>query len=118
MKKILYVEDNQDTAEAVKIILGDAGFEADIAFSGKAGIKKAISCKYDLILLDIMMPDMSGWDVFEKLKVKCKTNYVFLSMIPISEERMQELRKSGIRDYITKPFEKGDLIRRINKILV
>ena len=117
MKKILYIEDNQDTAEAVKLILEDAGFAADIAFSGKAGIDKAQSARYDLILLDIMMPDMSGWDVFEKLKGKNKAHYAFLCVIPISDERMKELKKSGISDYITKPFEKEDLIRRLNKIL-
>ncbi len=72
---------------------------------------------YSLIILDIMMPDMSGWDVFEKLKGNIKANYIFLSVIPISEERAKELRKSGITDYITKPFEKEDLIRRVKKAI-
>lgn len=117
MKKILYVEDNEDTAEAVQVILSGAGFKTEIAANGKDGIKKAKK-GYDLILLDIMLPDMSGWDVFTKLKKnKVKAKYAFLSAIPISSERMRELKKAGVSDYITKPFEKNDLIERVKKIL-
>jgi len=116
MKNILYVEDNIDTADAVKIMLNNAGFETEIASSGKEGIKKAEK-NFDLILLDIMLPDMSGWDIFEKLKNKLRTKFAFISAIPVSDERMQELKKAGVSDYITKPFTKQDLIERIKKIL-
>ena len=117
MKKILYVEDHEDTAEAVKMILDNGGFKIDIALSGKDGIRKARN-HYDLILLDIMLPDMSGWDIFQTLKKKIKkTKYIFLSVIPVSTERMRELKKAGISDYITKPFVKVDLIARIKKAL-
>ncbi len=115
-KKILYIEDNEDTADAVKAILTHAGFEADISLSGKGGIKKAEKM-FDLILIDIMLPDMSGWDVFTKLNKKTKAKFAFLSAIPVSNERMKVLKKAGISDYITKPFEKDDLINRIKKIL-
>jgi len=116
MKKILYIEDNKDTASAVKIILNNAGFETEIANSGKKGIDLAKK-EFDLILLDIMLPDMSGWDIFTKLKDKTKAKFAFLSAIPISSERMSELKISGISDYITKPFTKLDLINRAKKIL-
>ena len=110
MKKILYVEDHEDTAMAVKTILSDAGFEVDIASTGKIGIKKAKNQHFDLIILDIMLPDMSGWDVFLTLKKKIKdVKYVILSVIPVSEERRIELKKSGISDYILKPFTKESL---------
>jgi DNA-binding response OmpR family regulator len=117
MKKILYVEDNPDTNEAVKIILTKSGFEVDTALNGKDGLKKAIAKKFDLILLDVMLPDMSGWDIYAKLKPKLKCKYAFLSAIPVSSERMDELLKEGVSDYITKPFVKADLINRIKKIL-
>ena len=117
MTKILYIEDNQDTAEAVRIILNHAGFETEIAHNGKDGIELA-KRGFDLILLDIMLPDMSGWDIFATLKASSsKAKFAFLSAIPVSSERMAELRKSGVSDYITKPFTKVDLINRINKIL-
>lgn len=116
MKKILYIEDHEDTAKTVQIILSKAGFEVDIALSGKDGIMKAKN-HYDLILLDIMMPDMSGWDIFETLKKKIKAKYIFLTALPVSSERKAELKKAGISDYITKPFKNEDLIARIKKVL-
>jgi DNA-binding response OmpR family regulator len=113
MKKILYIEDSKDTAQAVQMMLKIAGFDIEIAFSGKEGLVKAKK-GFDMFLLDIMLPDMSGWDIFESLK-KTQTNakYAFLSAIPVSAERMQELKKVGVSDYITKPFSKEDLIKRI-----
>jgi len=116
MKKVLYVEDNQDTAEAVKVILDGAGFTTELASCGRDGLKKATN-GFDLVLLDIMLPDMSGWDVFEKLKGHVNAKFAFLSAIPVSEERTKELKKAGVSDYITKPFAKADLVKRISKIL-
>ena len=60
---------------------------------------------------------MSGWDIFEILKKKkINSKFVFLSAIPVSQERLEELKKAGVSDYITKPFSKEDLINRIKKI--
>jgi len=117
MKKIIYVEDDSDTADAVKTILETAGYEIDLALCGRDGLRKIKRNKYDLALLDIMMPDMSGWDVFQKVKAKKGMKFAFLSALPVSEERMAELKKSGIADYITKPFNKKELLERVKKIL-
>jgi len=119
MKNVLYIEDHEDTAKAVKRMLKKAGFETDIALSGEEGIRKAKK-HYDLILLDIMLPDMSGWDLFNTLKKKKtnKTKYAFLSVIPVSIERAKELKKAGVADYIMKPFENKDLINRVKKLLI
>ncbi len=117
MKKILYVEDNIDTAEAVKVLLGSVGYDVTLSHNGKDGISLAESEKFDLILLDIMLPDMSGWDIFEKLRKKVKAKYAFLSAIPVSGDRISELKKSGVSDYIMKPFTKADLTSKIGKIL-
>ena len=116
MKKILYVEDNEDTAIAVKIILEHQGYEVGISSCGKDALIKARE-HFDLILLDIMLPDISGWDIFEKLKKKEHAKFAFLSAIPVSSERMLELKKAGVSDYITKPFEKEDLIERVKNLL-
>ncbi len=118
MKKILYIEDNQDTAEAVKVILTNAGYDAKTAANGKEGLKIVGKEDFDLILLDIMLPDMSGWDIFATLsKQDVKSRFAFLSAIPVSGERIEELKKAGVSDYITKPFTKRDLIERIKKII-
>jgi two-component system response regulator VicR len=116
MKRILYVEDNVDTADAVKAILSNHGFDVQTADCGKKGIDLAKN-GFDLYLLDIMLPDMSGWDIYEKLKGNKQAKFAFLSAIPVSPERMQELKSEGVSDYIMKPFDKKDLINRINLIL-
>jgi DNA-binding response OmpR family regulator len=116
MKKILYIEDDEDTAVAVAAILVNAGFKIEIAFSGEKGIEKARD-GFDLIMIDIMLPGMSGWDVFTKLKDRTNSKFAFLSAIPVSQDRKQELKKAGVSEYITKPFTKKDLIYKINKIL-
>jgi DNA-binding response OmpR family regulator len=64
-----------------------------------------------------MLPDMSGWDIFARIKDVAKANYAFLSAIPISGERMGQLKKEGVSDYIIKPFEKADLIARVTEML-
>jgi DNA-binding response OmpR family regulator len=115
--RILYIEDNRDTADAVKIMLTGAGYEVELAFNGKDGLAAAQKGKFDLILLDIMLPDMSGWDIFDGLKQKVKTKYAFLSAIPVSHERLAELKKAGVSDYIMKPFTKSDLVSKVKKIL-
>lgn len=116
MKTILYIEDSEDTAEAVRIILTNAGYKVDVANNGKIGLLKAKE-HYDLFLLDVMLPDMSGWDIFEKLKDRKDAKFAFLSAIPVSADRMEQLEKAGVSDYITKPFRKDDLLKRVKKIL-
>jgi len=115
-KKIIYVEDDADTADAVKTILELAGSDVDIAMSGNEGLNMIQQGEYDLALLDIMMPDMSGWDLYQKVKNR-KMKFAFLSALPVSEERLKELKKAGISDYITKPFSRADLVHRIDVIL-
>ena len=116
MKKVIYVEDEADKAEAVKGILEIEGYHVDLAFCGNDGLDMIKKKKYDLALLDIMLPDMSGWELFQKIKNK-KMKFVFLSALPISGERFKELKKSGISDYITKPFTKKSLTVQIMKII-
>ncbi|MBW2989581.1 response regulator [Candidatus Woesearchaeota archaeon] len=117
MKKVLYVEDHKDTAEAVKSILAREGIETETVPSGKAALKRAEK-GYGLFLLDIMLPDMSGWDLFQSLKKKVNgAKYLFLSVIPISTERARELKRVGISEYITKPFRKKDLVAKVKKAL-
>jgi DNA-binding response OmpR family regulator len=116
-KQILYVEDNVDTSSAVKFLLDHEGYETTTACCGKDGLRIASEKKFNLILLDIMLPDMSGWDIFEKLHKTNKAKYAFLSALPVSSERMQELKKAGVSDYITKPFTKKELLDRVNKMM-
>ncbi len=116
--KIMHVDDNKDTREAVKLVLESEGYKVISVNNGKSCLKKLQKEKPDLVLLDMMMPDMSGWDIFQKItKDKIKTKVAFLSVMSIEESRKRNFYKSGIADYILKPFITEDFIKRIKKIL-
>ena len=120
MRKILYVEDDPDTLEAVKVVLSRMGCQVFGAPNAKKALQFLAKKSPDLILLDIMLPDMSGWDLFQKIQKTGKAKHskiAFLSAIPVSQERMKVLKKQGVADYIMKPFDKSDLRKRVRKIL-
>ncbi|MBW2984318.1 response regulator [Candidatus Woesearchaeota archaeon] len=118
MIKIMYVEDDLDTLNVVKLILEKRGYKVIGALNGKQALEKLKKAKVDLILLDIMLPDLSGWDLFQRIRsTDKKIKMAFLSAIPVSDERRKSLRKSGISDYIMKPFTKESLIQRIESIV-
>lgn len=118
MAKILTVDNEPDTVDLIESVLKNAGFEVIKALSGKEGLEKWEKEKPDLILLDIMMPDLSGWDVYQRIRTKDKIQKVaFLSVIETSEYRIQALKKEGLSDYILKPFKPEELIERVKKIL-
>ncbi|MCK4491421.1 MAG: response regulator [Candidatus Altiarchaeales archaeon] len=119
-KTILYVEDDEDTRNLVKMVLQSKGYDVITAYNGKEGLKKLKENDVDLVILDIMLPDTSGWDIFGRIRKNPDNRDVkiaFLSVIPISEERLGVLKKAGIKDYITKPFDNDDLVSRIDRIL-
>jgi len=118
MKSVLYVEDNKDTAEAVKMILERSGYSVALRYTGKEGLEEARKDIYDVLLLDIMLPDMSGWDILAEINGKVRGKIAFLSALPVSSERIEELKKSGVSDYIMKPFAKNDLIARVKRLVV
>ncbi len=117
-KRILHVDDEPDTLKVVKTILEKEGLSVDSVESGKSALKRVDLNSYDLIILDIMMPDMSGWDLFTRLtKIKPEYKVIFLTILEISETKLKELKDHGIKDYIRKPFDRDDLVTRIKKVL-
>ena len=118
-KRILHVDDEPDILETVKTILENEGFEVVSVDSGKEALKQIKSNNFDLFILDVMMPDMSGWDLFTRIK-KLKSDYkvIILSIIEVSQSRLKELQAHGISDYITKPFHRDDFVKRIKKIIL
>jgi len=116
-KRILIVDDEVSVAKTVKFILDAEGFETSVVFNGDDCLKKAEGESFDLILLDIMMPKMNGWQVFEEIhKRKPKQKVAFLTVIKYSEAVMEKLRKEGLADSIPKPFENEDLVTRVKTI--
>ena len=117
-KKVLVVDTEGDTIESIKSVLEDNGYEVVSAYSGVECLRKALEEKPDLVLVDTMMPDLSGWDLHNKLKKKDRDIKVaFLSVIELSNERREKLLLCGLSDYIKKPFTADELLERVDRIL-
>ena len=120
MKSIMTVEDNKDTREVIKLILNKEGYKIIEADSGEDCLKKIKKEPPNLILMDIMMPSMSGWDTVTEIRKNKKWDKIkicFLSVVEISEERRKALKKSGIQGYIMKPFQKEQLIKEVKRLI-
>lgn len=117
-KRILHVDDEQDTLCVVKTILEKEGYEVVSAPSGKDALKNVDLNGFSLIILDIMMPDMSGWDLFTRIS-EVKPNYkiIFLSVVDVSQEKQKVIREAGIKDYIKKPFDRDDFVARVKRVM-
>ena len=119
-KKIMVVDDERSLIELVKGILEEEGYEVITAMDGKECLKKLSTIKPDLILLDMMMPGMSGREVCEKIRKDPKTRdlkVAFVTVAKFSETGRDVLKKLNVLDYITKPFENDDLVRRVKKLI-
>ena len=117
-KKVLYVENEEFTRVLVKDILEEAGYVVVLAESGEAGLVLLGSEKPDLVLLDILLPGMSGWDLFAKLRQTDKNVKVaFLTVLDVSGERKKKLKTLGVSDYIMKPFTSDELLEKVKKII-
>src|SRR5512136_1341143 len=118
MKKIMVVDNEPDIVDLTRTVLELGGYSVVPCYSGEDALRKLEKEKVDLVLLDIMMPGMSGWDVFNRIKKKDKSIKVaFMSVLEISDKRKQVLLEEGLADYIMKPFDKDTLLDRVDKIL-
>ena len=118
-KKVLVVDDEPDTLELVKLVLESGGFKTTLATSGKEALSRIEESKPDLVLLDIMMPDMDGWEVFRKIKERYATLPIaILTAKAQNIDKLLGLHVLKADDYITKPFGKNELIERVRKLAV
>jgi DNA-binding response OmpR family regulator len=113
MKKILIIEDEPDLVKGLKLNLSDEGFDVDWAVNGMEGLRKAIEEAPDLIILDIMLPEMDGFEVCRKLRQKnINTPIIMLTAKGGEIDKVVGL-EIGADDYITKPFSIRELLARI-----
>jgi len=118
MKKIMVVDNEPDIVDLTRTVLELGGYTVVPTYSGEECLRKLEKEKVDLVLLDIMMPGMSGWDVFNRIKKKNKEIKVaFMSVLEISDKRKQVLLDEGLADYIMKPFDKDTLLQKVDDIL-
>lgn len=115
--RILYVEDEKYLADAVKYNLEKQGIDVDHAADGETGLEMAVSGIYDCLVLDIMLPKLSGIDILKRVREKkINTPVIMLSALSEVEDKVRGL-DSGADDYLAKPFKTVELVARINALL-
>ena len=115
MKKILIIEDNKDVRESTADLLELSGYKTETASDGKVGVEKTLQFQPDVILCDIMMPEMDGYDVLETLSKSQKTAGIPFIFLTAKSEK-SDFRKGmnlGADDYLTKPFKEHELLDAI-----
>jgi CheY-like chemotaxis protein len=118
-KKVLIVDDVQSTAELIQKIFDMAGYATDIALGGGEALEMASTQRFDCIMLDIMMPDMDGFEVCKQLKSSHFTAtipIVFISAL-IDEPSRQQGYAVGGEAFITKPFRFDDLFNTVDELI-
>ena len=115
MLKILIVEDEEAISDLIRMHLTRAGYVCEQAFDGKEGADKICSKHYDLVLLDIMLPEISGYELLDYVKTN-DTPVIFITAMGELSDKVKGLR-AGADDYITKPFEMVELLTRVETVM-
>ena len=115
-EKILLVEDEEKLARMVELELQYEGYEVEKAFDGRAGLDRALSGEFDLVLLDIMLPALSGMEVLRRLRRESAMPVIMLTARDTVVDKVSGL-DMGADDYITKPFAIEELLARIRAAL-
>jgi two-component system alkaline phosphatase synthesis response regulator PhoP len=119
MKKIMVVDDEQDILQFLDLVLRERGYEVIKAASGQEALTLAATEKPDLVLLDVMMPEMDGWEVLKLLRVDPETEHIPVAMLSArteAKDRVQGLQEGAV-DYVCKPFALPELLEKIEGIL-
>jgi DNA-binding response OmpR family regulator len=114
--KILVVEDDPSIASLIKLQLENRDYQVQIAGDGADGLRQAYSWQPDLVILDVMMPDMDGWTVCERLRELSDIPVVFVTAIGKEADIVRGL-ELGADDYLVKPFSPRELVARIEAVL-
>ena len=115
-EKLLLIEDEEKLARMVELELQYEGYEVEKAFDGRTGLDKALSGRFDLILLDIMLPALSGMEVLRRLRKESQVPVIMLTARDTVVDKVSGL-DMGADDYITKPFAIEELLARIRAAL-
>src|SRR4029453_4069590 len=118
-EKILIVDDDEDVLLIVQTILDNSGYTVVVARNGREGVEKAIETSPNLILLDVMMPELSGWEVCTTLKSAPETRQIPIAMLTVKSEIRDLITgmQVGADDYITKPFTRKKLLSTVRRFL-
>ncbi len=118
-KYILCIEDEPEMIDLIRLILGRRGYDVIGAAGGKEGLEKLREKLPDLVLLDLMMPDIDGWEVYQQMKADEKTKDIPVIVITAKAQSIDKvlgLHIAKVDDYISKPFSPQDLLTSVEKV--
>ncbi|HEY73254.1 MAG: two-component system response regulator [Chloroflexi bacterium] len=119
-KVVVCVEDELEMIDLVKLILGRKGFDLVGAVGGREGLETVREIKPDLVLLDLMMPDMDGWEVYQQMKADDELKDIPVIVVTAKAQSIDKvlgLHIAKVDDYVTKPFGPQELLQSVNKVL-
>ncbi len=114
--RLLVIEDEPRLLRALAKALREEGYAVDTAEDGEDGIFKAMSCDYDAVVLDVMLPGVDGWEILKRLRQEKSTPVLMLTARDATSDRVKGL-DGGADDYLVKPFELDELFARIRAII-
>lgn len=115
--RVLLIEDDQTVSQNISLILKKEGMVVDSAFLGEDGIEFAKSYDYDIVILDLLLPDMEGYEVLRRLRnAHIDTPVLILSGLTTPDKKVKGFG-CGADDYLTKPFDRTELVARVNAIV-
>src|SRR5512147_1630987 len=119
VKQIICIEDEPEMIDLIQLILNRRGFEVTGAAGGKEGLKLVREMHPDLVLLDLMMPDMDGWEVYQQMKAEETTRDIPVIVVTAKAQNIDKvlgLHIAKVDDYIAKPFSPQELMDSVDKV--
>ena len=114
--RVLVIEDEIKVVEFLRKGLSDSGYEVEVAFDGQMGLRLATGKPYDLVILDLVLPQMNGFEVCRKLREMDNNVPVLMLTALVTTDNKLEGFQAGADDYLTKPFEFNELLARLNAL--
>jgi len=119
-RRVVYIEDEPEMVDLVRLILSRKGYEVIGSNGGRDGLDKVRLENPDLVLLDLMMPDMDGWDVYQQMKAGEATRDIPVIVVTAKAQSIDKvlgLHIAKVADYISKPFSPQELVNSVEKVL-
>lgn len=118
--RLIYIEDEQDMIDLVQLILKRKGYQVSGVIGGREGLEAVRRELPDLVLLDLMMPDMDGWEVYQQLKADVSTRDIPVIVITAKAHNIDKvlgLHIAKVNDYIIKPFSPQELVESVERVM-
>jgi two-component system response regulator VicR len=119
VKRIVCIEDEMEMIDLIQLILSRRGYEVTGASGGKEGLELVRGTHPDLVLLDLMMPDMDGWEVYQQMKAEESTRGIPVIVVTAKAQNIDKvlgLHIAKVDDYIAKPFSPQELVDSVEKV--